>query len=482
VAELRLERLRPEAIEGLRAVLAAAPRGSAPMLVGGAVRDARLGGASRVDRADLDVAVESGALALARRAADRLGGAFVVLDARRGAARVVAAAVQVDVADWRAPTLAADLAERDYTVNALAVSVRDLLRRGRGRIIDPTGGLADLRAGRLRPPDARVLEDDPLRVLRGVRLEGALGFRLTPGTVTAIRRVAPALATVAAERVRDELLLVLALPASARALRRMDALGLLAVIVPEVEPMRATAQPAPHRFAVLEHSLRAVTGADALLARLGALTPFGDALARHVAGELGGGVTRAHVLKLAALLHDVAKPETRRVSAGRVRFHEHDTLGAVRARAIGERLRLPERAVGLLERLVRHHLRPMHLGAAGQVSRRARYRFYRDLGADTQDLLLLTLVDAAALTGASPFRVWRRVPLVRDLLAGWEPQHAVLAAAPLLRGGDVMARLGLPPGPAIGRLLARVREAQDLGRVRTREAALAFLDSLAPGP
>jgi putative nucleotidyltransferase with HDIG domain len=482
MAVLRLDRLSRAQQAALRAVLAAAPRRSAPVLVGGVVRDAWLARAPSFGSTDLDLAVPVGALELARKVAGRLGGAFVPLDAERGTARVIASGVRIDVADWRAPTLEADLFARDYTVNALAVPVRRLLREGRAAVIDPTGGLADLRARRLRPPDPRVLAEDPLRALRGARLEAALGLRLTPGTVTAISRVAPALADVAPERVRDELLLVLALPAAARALRRIDALGLLRVIVPEVEPMRTTAQPAPHRFPVLEHSLRAVAGADLVLARTVVLAPLGETLARHMAEELGGGVTRGQVLKLAALLHDVAKPETRRVIGGRVRFFEHDVVGAIRAREIGVRLRLPTRAAGVLERLVRHHLRPMHLDAAGPVTRRARYRFYRDLAEDAQDLLLLVLVDAAALTGASPLRVWRRAGLLRDLLGGFPEQHAVSAAPPLLRGQDVMARLGLPPGPAIGRLLARLREAQDLGRVQTREDALSYLDSLASEP
>jgi putative nucleotidyltransferase with HDIG domain len=482
MAILRLDRLSPVQVEALRAVLSAAPRGSAPVLVGGAVRDAWLRRAPRRGPADLDLAVPSGALELARRSADRLRGVFVPLDPARGAARVVAAGVRVDVADWRAPTLAGDLAARDYTVNALAVPARDLLGCGRAAIIDPTGGLADLRARRLRPPGPRVLDEDPLRALRGARLEATLGFRLTPAAAAAVRRVAPALASVAAERVRDELLLVLALPGAARALRRMDALGLLAAILPEVEPMRATPQPAPHRFPVLEHSLRAVVGADEVLARTGALAPFGEALARHLAEELGGGVTRGQALKLAALLHDVAKPETRRRIGGRIRFFEHDAVGAARARAVGERLRLPARVTDVVERLVRHHLRPMHLAAAGTVTRRARYRFYRDLGEDAQDLLLLALVDAAAVTGASSLRLWRRAGLIRDLLGGFPEQHAAAAAPPLVRGEDVMTRLGLPPGPAVGRLLGRVREAQDLGRVRTRDEALAYLDSLSRDP
>lgn len=467
-----LGRLTPATVALLRAL--AAERGLArdAVLVGGTVRDAWL----RRPDADVDVAVPSGALPLGRRLADRLGGAFVALNVERGAARVLVGSARVDITDFRAATLEGDLAARDYTVNALAVPVRALLRDGRAPIVDPTGGLADLEARRLRPPDLRVLAEDPLRTLRGARLEATLGLRLTPGAVRAIRAAAPTLARASAERVRDEFFTILALPNATRTVRRLDALGLLAVVLPEVEPMRATRQPAPHRFDVLEHSLRALAAADRLLARLHDLEPFGEELRAHVAEVLGGGIERGRVLKLVALLHDVAKPETARRVAGRLRFFEHDLVGAARVRAIGERLRLPERVTAVASDLVRHHLRPMHLGASG-VTLRARYRFFRDLGPNTRDLLLLALADAAAVTGESPLRVWRRTPLIRDLLAGWREQQTAAQVPPLVRGGDVMERYGLRPGPDVGRLLERVREAQTLGLVRTREDALAFLDS-----
>ncbi|MGH7353901.1 MAG: HD domain-containing protein, partial [Candidatus Rokuibacteriota bacterium] len=421
-------------------------------------------------------------VALARRAAARLGGTVVVLDAERGAARVVVGRHHLDVTDWRAPTLDADLAVRDFTVNALAVDLGALLTRGRAPVTDPTGGLADLRRRRLRLAGPRVLADDPLRALRGVRLEATLGFALTPATARAIREVAPALAGVAVERVRDEMLLTFGTPRSARALRRADALGLLRRVLPEIEAMRGVGQPAPHRFDVLEHSLRAVEATDRLLPRLARLAPFGEELDAHMGEELGGGVTRGVGLKLAALLHDVAKPETRRVVDGRVRFFEHDVIGAARARQIGERLRLPGRVADVVERLVRHHLRPMHLAQARAITRRARYRFYRDLGEETRDLLLLALVDAAALTGASPLHTWRRAAVVRELLVGWRQQEAALGAGALLTGDDVMARLGIRPGPEVGHHLDRLREAQALGLVRTRGEALAYLDSSAGAP
>jgi poly(A) polymerase/tRNA nucleotidyltransferase (CCA-adding enzyme) len=477
-SELELRRLAPGAVALLRAARAEAGGERGLVLVGGAVRDALLGRTSF----DLDLALPAGALALAERLAVRLDATAVVLDAERGAARVVRPGLQVDLNEFRASTLAGDLAARDFTVNALAVQLDALLARGRAPIVDPTGGLADLRARRLRPAGPRALAEDPLRTLRAVRLEATLGFRLTPAAARAVRAAAPALAGVAAERVLDELVALLRLPGTGRALRRADALGLLAVILPEIGPMRAAAQPAPHRFGVLEHSLRAVEACDRLLPRLDALAPFGEDLRAHLAEGLGGGVDRAAVLKLAALLHDVAKPETRQVVAGRVRFFEHDLVGAARARVIAGRLRLPDRAAAVLERLVRHHLRPMHLAQAGEVTHRARYRFYRDLGADTRDLLLLALVDAAAVTGASPLTVWRGASLIRDLLGGWPEAESGAAAPPLLRGHDVMARYGLPPGPVVGDLLARAREAQDLGLVRTHEEALAYLDSFGGAP
>jgi putative nucleotidyltransferase with HDIG domain len=225
-----------------------------------------------------------------------------------------------------------------------------------------------------------------------------------------------------------------------------------------------------------------VEGADRLLAGLVVLGDLAEDLGAHLAEDVGGGIDRARMLRLAALLHDVAKPETRRVVRGRVRFFDHDVRGAERARAIGERLRLPGRAVSLVERLVRHHLRPMHLAQSGEITRRARYRLFRDLAEDSRDLLLLVIADAAAVTGISPSLAWRRSWVVRELMAGWSEESAAVTAAPLLRGEDVMTRFGLAPGPAVGALLSRAREAQALGLVRTREEALAYLDYPADDP
>ena len=457
------------ALERLSALLGAAPG----WVVGGALRDALLGEAV----GEVDIAVTAGAVALGKAMALALpGSGFVALDAERGICRVLSD-VQVDVADLRGPSLAADLEERDFTVNALAASLHDLVRRGSAAVEDATGGLEDLAERVIRPCGPGVIADDPLRALRAVRLAIRPGWRLHPAAEAAIRGVAPRVAEVSAERVRDELAAILAAPVAAGALRLLERLDVLPALLPESLSMRETSQPEPHRFDVWEHSLRAVEAADELLAHPEALEPWGPELVAHLAEPLGDGLTRRETLKLAALLHDVAKPQTKSVEGGRIRFLGHEVIGAERAALIVERWRLSRRATRIVERLVAQHLRPMHLGNAGGITRRARYRFFRDLEGEARDLVLLALADAAAVRGDSPLALWRGPGgvILRELMRGVGEEARTAAAPPMLRGEDVMSAFGLPAGPEIGRLLARAREAQALGLISTRAEALEYL-------
>ena len=454
-------------------------------LVGGAVRDALSGSTAR----DLDLAVPSGAIALARELAGRLGAAFLVLDEARGAARIVGASgyawqgPQVDFADFRAPDLVGDLRGRDFTVNALAVSAAELARSGEASVEDPTGGLDDLRARRVRLCGPRSLAEDPVRVLRAAHLGILSGWTLDDGVGEAAGRAASDLASVSAERVRDEVLGILGEPASAAGLRLLDGWGAMTMLLPERDAMKRTPQSEPHRFDVWEHSLRAVEGADLLGNRARELEPWGEVFAGHLDESLGDGATRREALKLAALLHDIAKPETRTVEAGRARFLGHDVRGAERVGAIAARWRLSGRLASVLERLVRQHLRPMHLAMAGEVTRRARYRFFRDLGDDALDLLLLALADAAALRGDSPVSIWEGAGgrIVRELMAGYAEEARAMTSPPLLDGREAMEALGIGAGPELGRLLGLLREAQAVGAVATREAAIAYLRELRAG-
>jgi poly(A) polymerase len=476
-ASVALDVFTPAARTALRAVAARLGPDAEAWVVGGAVRDALLGQTAD----DLDLAVPSGAIPLGRALADDFGWALVVLDQGRGVCRIVGD-VTVDIADFRGPDLASDLRGRDVTVNALAVSLAQLATVGRADVEDATGGVPDIATRRIRLCSPGALADDPIRALRAARLAVQPGWRIDPDVASAARAVAPSLGGASAERIRDEVIALVNGPAAGRGFRLLDEFGVAAAILPESGPMREARQSAPHRFDVWEHSLRAVEAMDEIVADAGRLTPGGDALGNHLAERLGDGLRRGGVLKLAALLHDVSKPETRTEVDGQVRFYGHDVLGADRARAIAARWRMSGRATAVLAQLVRQHLRPMHLGNAGEITRRARYRFFRDLADDARDLVLLALADAAGVRGDDPFAVWTGPggAVLRSLMEGREDVLDAAALPPLLDGHDVMAALGIGPGPAVGRVLAALREDQALGRVTTRAEALAKLSSEGP--
>ncbi|MDQ5851775.1 MAG: polynucleotide adenylyltransferase, partial [Chloroflexota bacterium] len=243
--------------------------GARGWLVGGYVRDLFLGRVS----GDIDIAVDGDALALSRSFADTTGGSWVPLDEKRNAARIVwptAAAGAgwpriVDLARLRAPTLEGDLRGRDFTINALAVPLDQAGNFDGTQLIDPLGGLHDLRQGILRLCSPRAILDDWLRMLRAVRLGALLDFRLADDLDAELRARHALIKDVAAERVRDELLKLLALPHAARWVRYLDEVGLLTSIIPELEPARTCDQPVVHFLPVLAHLLEAVVAAEWLI-------------------------------------------------------------------------------------------------------------------------------------------------------------------------------------------------------------------------
>jgi poly(A) polymerase/tRNA nucleotidyltransferase (CCA-adding enzyme) len=482
-----------------------ASRGVSAWLVGGAARDIARG----VAPGDLDLAVDGDGIDLARAMADRLGGTFVPLDGERSTGRAVfppradAPALTVDIARLRAPTIEDDLRLRDFTVNALAIPLDDPWPDSRlptpDSWIDPTGGLADLRAGVLRAGGPTSMADDPLRTLRAARLGAALGLRPAPELAGQIRAAAPGLSRVAGERLRDELLKLLDSPSSAPWLRYLDTCGALTIVLPELEPARACDQPKIHFLPVLAHMLETVASLEWVLRGMGdawaaddapeALPvavranpglsrdlPYAERYAALMGEQRGGGRRRVALLKLAVLIHDNAKPQTKQVYAdGKVSFYGHQEIGADVATEICRRLRMSCQDTGYVTLVVREHMRPGQLRTGEVVTARAVARFFRDLGDAGPDVLLHELADHMATRGPhlQPDHWQAHVAWVGTMLdAHWGlPEER---RAPLLRGTDLIDVLGLPPGPQIGALLRAIAEAQAAGEIASREEAIAL--------
>ncbi len=463
-------------------------------LVGGCVRDLMLGRPIH----DLDIVISDDAVEWGRRLADRLRAGFYVLDAARRFARVVVqradgARVFLDLSRMEGDTIQADLARRDFTINAAAVELCT------GRLVDPFDGEGDIRRRILRLVTPQAVANDPIRAVRAVRLAVELGFSMDAPLLEAIRRDAGKLAENSPERIQQELHRMLALPHSAEALRRLSALELWQYTIPELNALAGVTQSAPHQLDVWDHSLLTVARLEELLRAIGLpaqesgrrmseewafLEPYRPALHQYLAQELAEERPRWQALKWAALLHDIAKPATRRVDElGRVRFLGHERKGAVIAEEIMRRLHFSQREISYVAACAAHHLRPLLLSRESELTPRAQYRFFRDLGDAALGVCLLSLADIAACRpGQPPAEVWESLQrVVRALLEFFVRTGGLEGLPRLVTGEDLIQRFGLAPGPLIGKWLERVREEQAAGTFTTRDEALRWLEGMVPG-
>ena len=471
-------------LELARATLA----GHRAWLVGGAVRD-RVRGAGA---ADLDVVVDGDpaevARALARAASAPRASAFA-LSEEYGGWRVVARGGiwQIDVERLRGDSLEDDLALRDFTVNAIAEPLGD---HGDGprELIDPLGGLQDLAQRRLRAAGPRAFAEDPLRVMRLVRMAAELGFEPTPETLHAATAHAEGLRAVSPERIFVELRRILAAPRAVAGLELMGQVGATAVVLPELDALRGVEQSRYHHRDVYGHTLEVLEQTIALTAAAaaggGSDVLLGDhrpALATLLAEPLADELTRAEALRWGALLHDIAKPPTREVVADprarvdrHVTFIGHDRLGAELSGEILGRLRASGRLRTHVAALVRHHLRLGFLLHEPQpLARRTVFVYLRACEPVEVDVTLLSVADRLATRGArSQEAIDAHLRLARGVLTDALRWHEEGPPAALWRGDELAHALEIPLGPRVGELLEELTAARYAGEVSTRAQAL----------
>ena len=400
------------------AILAARERAQpwpagAPYVVGGAVRDALLGRPI----AEIDVVVPGEAAVWASAAAQALDSHTVQIDDRIGVWRIPLtdgsfAGGQIDVVRMTGlggGDLAHDLARRDFTIDALAVPLADLqgdlVSAIRSGVIDHHQGRADLDRRLVRATGARVFIEDPLRGLRAARLSAQLSFDVESGAQILIAEAASLLSEVAPERVGQELLRIFGCDDAARGVAAMETTGLLSACFPELDAARGCEQRPLHRFDVFTHSLTASIVIDLLLApeppsdRVGAQlwsALWNGSLLQGDLPNVEGGLRRhfrdhGAALRLATLLHDVAKPQTRSVDTDdHTHFYGHSEQGAAIAAERLRHWRWPNRLIDRVTLLIDQHLRPGQVAAPGQPpTARALHRFQRVLGDAAPDLCWL---------------------------------------------------------------------------------------------
>jgi poly(A) polymerase len=464
------ERLRAAPL--VAAVRRALGDGAEAWAVGGAVRDAARGR----EVADLDLAVAGDPGRAARAIGAELGEHAFELSAEFGTWRVVSAAHtrQVDVTALRGGSIDADLAERDFTIGAVAVSLTG------GDPVDPFGGLADLDRRQLRAVGERSFTADPLRLLRAARLAAELDLEIDAGTARLARVASGRAADPAGERQLAELRQLLGGPAPLRGLRLLDELELTAVVLPELERLRGVEQGPNHHLDVYDHTLAVLEHTLEIEADLERFAgERAGEVAELLAEPLADETSRGTALRFGALFHDIGKPDTRSEQGGFVGFRGHDSEGAEIIGAICGRLRASRRLTQHLRGLALHHLRLGFLIPEMPLPPRRVHEYLRATEPVAVDVTLLTVADRLSARGAgplaSPEMVEAHLTLAREMVAAGLDWHRDGPPPPLLRGDEVARELGIEEGPRLGEALAELEAAQYAREVADPAAALEHL-------
>jgi poly(A) polymerase len=411
-------------------------------LVGGPVRDAMLGRPVH----DLDFTTSAHPDETERllkqwtKATWDMGREFGTIGARKGEWVVEITTYRSEAydPDSRKPaveygaTLAGDLGRRDFTVNAMAVRLAG--PQGTERTVeDPYGGVVDLAHRVLRTPGTPEdsFSDDPLRMMRAARFAAQLGFTVAPEVVAAMTAMASRLSIISAERVRDELVKLICAPYPRRGLTLLVETGLADLVLPELPALRLEADEHHRHKDVYEHTLTVLEQAIDLEKRLP-----------------GGGPD--FVSRFAALMHDVGKPKTRRfLSDGAVTFHHHDVVGAKIVRRRMKALRFSNDEIEAVAKLVELHLR-FHGYGTGEWTDSAVRRYVRDAGDQLDRLHVLTRADCTTRNRRKAERLARTYDALEARIERLSQEEELAAMRPALNGEQIMALLGIKPGPEVG--------------------------------
>ena len=436
------------------------------------MRDAALGR----EILDLDLAVAGDPGATARAIGRGLGEHAFELSAEFGTWRVVSQGRggQIDLTALRGETIEADLAERDFTIGAVAVPLAG------GEPIDPYAGLIDLSERHLRAVGEQSFLSDPLRLLRAARLAAELDLEIDERTLALARAAATHAGDPAGERQLAELRQLVGGPDPLRGVGLLGELGIRPAVLPELETLRGVEQGPNHHLdvydhtiAVLEHTLEVERDLERFAAERAA--EVAALLDEPLADEL----SRRTALRFGALFHDIAKPATKAEFNGFVGFKGHDEVGAEVIGSICTRLRASRKLTQHLQGLARHHLRLGFLIPEMPLPPRRVHAYLRATDPVTVDVTLLTVADRLSARGvgpiASPEMVSAHLTLAREMIAAgldWRQQGP---PAPLLRGDEIAAELGIEPGPELGNAVAELEAAQYAGEVTDRMGALQHL-------
>ncbi|MBN1536807.1 MAG: CCA tRNA nucleotidyltransferase [Anaerolineales bacterium] len=476
------------------AVQKALPHNIPIYLVGGAIRDALIG--RRVE--DLDFVLPTQALKTARRLANALSSDFYVLDDEREIGRVIISKEQggrqiLDFALQRHENLEGDLTARDFTINAMAIDINNPQQ-----VIDPLGGGHDLHARILRTCSAASISDDPVRILRAIRMATLFQLRIHPDTLRQIRQGVEKICLVSTERIRDEIYRILDTPGCASSIRVLDSLGVLKVLFPELETLKNESTLHDDRKDQWEYTLDVLNRMEVLLSTLAPqpdpesgnnlmlglvalkLGRYRKLLNTHLRKELTPSRSARQTLLFSVLFHRYHESKSRVGEALDGPYSTHKRSAIIKSRM--QSLCLGNVEIDRMMKIMTNYSLPQLGNDHGAMpTRREIYRYFKATGESGIDAGLLYLVNKMAMGGLdlTADQFVHALSIVRALYeAWWEKFNEVISPTPWVNGNEIMESFQLAPGPLLGKILSDVQEAQAAGEVNSKEEALAQVSHL----
>jgi tRNA nucleotidyltransferase/poly(A) polymerase len=474
-------------------------------IVGGILRDYFLKRLSY----DIDIILPSVNLQTIKKIAENLHAVYFVLDEDRKVYRFITKRdkIQLDISAYIGKNLKEDLLNRDFSLNALAYPLKDLgnlklaVKKSafslkglnRNKIIDYAGSLKDINAGIVSVCSDGAFTDDPLRMIRVFRFAAQCGFKINKKTIEQVKKDAAKIVSVSGERVQEEILKILNCPRSAYWFKMINKSGLLKHLVPQLESAGKCAVVYYGKGGVLTHTFKVMENIEFLFENLKTVFP-------KFHKNLCDWKNKQDILKLTALLHDIAKPETAKMMGGRLRFFFHEGQGAKMAAELLKKWRFSRNNVRLMSSMIKEHLRIGNLASNPLVTNRAVYRFFRDTDGFSIPLLILCWADYASyITTAQLFKILkqshkkpfviraggleregtkrtlRHLQIINLMLRLFFCQKPKIIPKKLADGNDVMKILKIKPSPKVGKILESLRIAQVEKKVKTRTDALKFI-------
>lgn len=434
-------------------------------LVGGSIRDFFT---KKCEFCDRDISIK-GAENFARKLANKFGATFIELDNENKIYRIVLKDKInfLDISEMQGNSIEDDLKRRDFTINAIAYDLSN------EKFIDVTGGLNDLKNKVLRHIDDKNFEEDPLRVLRAFRFYSMTGFEMTEELVKALKKYMPLALIPAKERINYEIIKLFGGDYASSALRKMDELGLLGKIIPQVKEMKNVPPNTHHHLDLFHHVIETVRQIEIIYAGLSGFEK------EHMDAVDFGGFPRINHLKLAGFLHDIGKYSTWTIEeSGRHRFIKHDDVGSKMVVPLLRDLKFSKKQIEYVSCMIKNHIYPSNVIVAPILNEKVMMRYVRKMGENVVDNIILAKADRLSARGVDITEevINSNINGLNKLLEFYLSKKDSLTPLPkLLDGREIMTLLDIKPSPKLGEIIELLKESQLNGDITTYEEAKDFV-------